>query len=63
MEIKDFYSGLSDEQKQKLKDCKDVKEMMQLFNEEGVKLTDDQLDDVSGGVDSRDYRPRIIINH
>ena len=63
MEIKDFYSGLSDEQKQKLKDCKDVKEMMQLFNEEGVKLTDDQLDDVSGGMDSRDYRPRIIINH
>ena len=45
MDIKD----LSPEQLEKAKACKTVEEIVALAKEEGVELTDEQLEAVSGG--------------
>ena len=44
-----IYENLSDETKAKLKDCKSKEDLMKLAQIEGVKLTDEQLEAVSGG--------------
>ena len=44
-----LLKGLTDEQIEKLKNCKNHAEMLQLAKEEGVELTDEQLEAVSGG--------------
>ena len=36
--------GLTEEQIEKLRNCKDSKEALQLAKEEGIKLTEEQLD-------------------
>ncbi len=45
----ELLKGLSEEQIAKLKECKDQEEMLAAAKEEGVELTDEQLDAVSGG--------------
>ena len=42
-------SNLTDDQKAKLKSCKDSAEMISMLNTMGVELTDEQLDAVAGG--------------
>ena len=46
----ELLKGLSEEQIAKLRACKDQKEMLALAKQEGVELTDEQLEAVSGGV-------------
>lgn len=43
------YGNLTDEQKAKVKACKTPEELVALAQEEGVELTDEQLEAVSGG--------------
>ena len=45
----DLLKGLSEEQIAKLKECKNKEEILAIIKEEGVELTDDQLEAVSGG--------------
>ncbi len=40
---------LTDEQKAKLKSCKDTDELMSALGTMGIELTDEQLDAVAGG--------------
>lgn len=44
-------SELTDEQKMKLKSCKDSAELKSMLNELGVELTDEQLEEAAGGED------------
>ena len=44
-----LLKGLSQEQINKIKSCKNQDEILALAKEEGVELTDEQLDVVSGG--------------
>ena len=41
--------NLTDEQKAKLQGCKTPEEVLALAKAEGVELTDEQLEEVSGG--------------
>ena len=45
----ELLKGLSEEQIAKVKACKSQEEMLSLAKEEGVELTDEQLEAVSGG--------------
>ena len=45
----ELLKGLNDEQIAKLKSCKDNEEILQLAKAQGVELTDEQLEAVSGG--------------
>ena len=40
---------LTDEQKAKLRSCKDTAELQSMLSEMGIELTDEQLDSVAGG--------------
>ena len=45
----DLFKGLTDEQIAMVKACKDQKELLSLAKKEGIELTDEQLEAVSGG--------------
>lgn len=45
------FNELSPEQLEKAKACKTTEEFVALAKAEGVELTDDELDAVSGGID------------
>ena len=45
----ELLKGLSEEQITKAKACKNQEELLKLAKEEGIKLTDEQLQAVSGG--------------
>ena len=45
----ELLKGLTDEQKAKLKACKSNEEILKIAKEEGIELTDEQLEAVSGG--------------
>ena len=44
-----YLENLSDEQKEKLKKCRDVNEVMALVDEEGYEMDEEQMAAVSGG--------------
>ena len=46
---KELLKGLSEEQIAKAKGCKSQEELLALAKAEGIKLTDEQLEAVSGG--------------
>lgn len=46
---KDIESKLSEEAKAKLKGCETPEELVALAQEEGYELSDEQIDQVSGG--------------
>ncbi len=46
---KELLKGLTDEQIKKIEACKDSSEILALAKEEGMELTDEQLEAVSGG--------------
>ena len=48
---KDLYDGLSDEMKKKVANCKTADDLITLAKTEGIELTDEQLDAISGGFD------------
>ena len=45
----ELLKGLTEEQIEKLRNCKDAKEALELAREEGIELSEEQLDAVSGG--------------
>ncbi|MBR3224283.1 MAG: Nif11-like leader peptide family natural product precursor [Atopobiaceae bacterium] len=45
------FEDLTAEQKEKAKACKTPEEVLELAKEEGIELTDEQLESVSGGAD------------
>lgn len=47
--LKDIYDSLTDEQKEKAKECKTADELLKLAGEEGIELPDEVLDAASGG--------------
>lgn len=46
---KDLLKGLTDEQIEKAKSCKTHEELLAVAEEEGVDLTEEQLDAINGG--------------
>ena len=46
---KEMYEGLSDDLKTKVANCKTGAELVSLAEREGIELTDEQLDAISGG--------------
>ena len=46
---KELLKGLSEDQIAKVKACDDVRDLLQLAKDEGVELTPEQLEAVSGG--------------
>ena len=66
----DLLKGLSEEQIAKVKECKNQEELLALAKAEGVELTDEQIEVVSGGgcfstfkcpnCGSKDYRKLAI---
>ena len=71
---KELLKGLSEEQIAKVKECKNQEELLKLAKQEGVELTDEQLNAISGGgcfssfkcpnCGSKDYRvlPRYQVS-
>ena len=47
---KEMYDSLSDDLKAKVKTCKTGEELVALAEKEGVELSDEQMDAISGGV-------------
>lgn len=48
--LKDMYDSLSEDTKQRLHEATTPEEMLAVASEEGVELTDEQLEAVSGGL-------------
>ena len=46
---KEMYDSLSDDLKAKATECKTAEELITLAKTEGIELTDEQLDAISGG--------------
>ena len=46
---KELFEGLTPEQVERVKACKNQEELLKLAKEEGVELTDEQLSATSGG--------------
>ena len=45
----ELLKGLTEEQIAKVKDCKNQEELLKIAKEEGIELSDEQLNAVSGG--------------
>ena len=48
-DYKKMFDGLSDDLKKKATECRTSEELMALAKSEGIELTDEQLDAISGG--------------
>ena len=46
---KELLNGLSEEQIEKVKACKNSEELFKLAKEEGIELTEEQLEAINGG--------------
>ena len=55
----ELLKGLSEEQIAKIKACKTQEEMLSLAKEEGIELTDEQLEAVSGGCTAPEIKPEV----
>ena len=53
--LRDTFHTLTDDQKEKVRACKDLNELTALLGEMGVELPDELLDAVAGGVIYRVY--------
>ena len=51
---KELLKGLTEEQIQKVRECGDVHDLLQLARDEGVELSEEQLNAVSGGACTRE---------
>ena len=60
---KELYDSLSDDLKAKAANCKTGEELVALAQSEGIELTDEQLDAISGGFEwSCDYQCNFQFN-
>lgn len=53
----ELLKGLTEEQVAKIKACKSQEEMLALAKEEGIELSDEQLEAVSGGCGTGNHPP------
>ena len=51
----ELLKGLSEEQIAKIRECKNTEEMLAMAKEEGIELTDEQLEAVNGGCGTKTY--------
>ena len=56
---KELLKGLTEEQIKKAREC-DVKDLIQLAKDEGVELSEEQLDAIAGGACSAPEKRRKI---
>ena len=49
MDLDKYFGNLTDELKTKAKQCKNPEELLKLAGAEGIDLTDEQMDAISGG--------------
>ncbi len=54
-------ASLTEEQKEKVKDCKDINELTVLLGKLGVELPDELLDDVGGGFNLNTFFNRPMV--
>lgn len=52
---KEIYDSLPEEMKAKITSCKTAEELIELAKNEGIELTDEQLNAISGGLDWAKY--------
>lgn len=59
---KELLKGLTDEQIKMVKACDDINDLMQLAKDEGVELSEEQLNAISGGAcsDSTKISPESL---
>ena len=50
-DYKKMFDGLSDDLKKKATECKTAEELMELAKSEGIELSDEQMNAISGGID------------
>ena len=55
----ELLKGLTEAQIEKLKACKNQEEVLALAKEEGIELTDEQLEAVSGGCSIPETKPVV----
>ncbi len=55
----ELLKGLTEEQIAKVKACKSTEEMLALAKNEGIELTDEQLEAVSGGCSVPEMKPIV----
>ena len=60
---KELLKGLTDEQIKMVKACDDINDLMQLAKDEGVELSEEQLNAISGGAcsNSTSNKPRKLM--
>ena len=57
LNLKDeLLKGLNEEQIAKVKECKSEEDLLALAKQEGIELTDEQLEAVSGGICTEDEK-------
>ena len=49
--MKSFFESLTDEQKEKAKQCTTMEELTEFVTKEGIELPDEMLDAVAGGIE------------
>lgn len=54
---KELLNGLTEEQIARVKECKNPEELLSVAREEGIELTDEQLEAVNGGWCSETTEP------
>ena len=57
MDFEALFSNFTEEQMAKAKACKTPKELLELAGSEGINLTDEQMEALSGGAWFNEYRP------
>ena len=54
----ELLKGLNEEQIAKVKECKSEEDLLALAKQEGIELTDEQLEAVSGGICTEDEKKK-----
>ena len=60
--LQEFFEKLTDEQKEKAKECKTLEELMDFFGKEGLELPDELLDSVAGGLTKEEFLNFVWVN-
>ena len=60
---KELLEGLTEDQIAKVKACDDVHDLLQLAKDEGVELTEEQLEAINGGACSGEEKDKGPINN
>ena len=48
--LKEIYDSLTDEQKEKAKNCRTLEELVEFAGEEDIELPEELMDQVAGGI-------------